>query len=264
MVAIGVGAPMRQPNDHLQNVRRHYDNMPPGNPYVTLAPGDMGGRKSQYVSAVFDAAVLPLIRTPRRKRILDFGCGPGALLRQMSQSADEVIGVDISTGMLERAASLCDGLNNVKLLHTDGCHLGLPDEYVDLVTAREVLCYLPDDELSVALAELHRATRTGGEFIWVEQVSNDPHWQKHPEAPHCFKRNPRSIVDFATAAGWMVESQRVIRTPRFPWIYPIWLGLFPSSTIPYFARKEVAIHSYSLKCPRRWWNALFRLRKPVQ
>lgn len=256
---------MPEADDHVSEVSRLYDSLAINGPYGTLAPGNKGGRKAEYVAAVFDAALLSsLAAESRHGRILDFGCGTGIFTRQAARVADEVVGIDVSTGMLTQAESICSGLKNVRLLHTDGHHVPLADACVDAVVAREVLCYVPDAQLPHVLAEIRRVTVPRGRFLWLEQVSDDPFWQRHAKAPNLVKRSPRSIRDAARAAGWVVEAEHVVRTPRFPWIYPIWLGIVPRSLIPDLARREVAFHSRRPeRHRRRWWNSLFELRNPA-
>jgi len=245
-------------------VAAHFDSLAANGPYATLAPSNKGGHKGEYVAAVFDAALLPCLQ-PREalERVLDFGCGTGIFTRQVAAHACEVIGIDVSSGMLEQAARACDGLANVRLLHTDGAHVPLTDGCVDMVVARETLCYVPDTQIAALLGEILRVTKSGGKLLWLEQVSDDPRWQYHPRAPHLVKRSPSSLRSIAQQAGWQIESEQVVRTPRFPWIYPVQAKLVPRLLMQQLARWEVAIHSRLPHASRRWWDALFVLRKPT-
>lgn len=255
---------MKSDGVNYSKVAAHYDTLATGGPYATLAPHNKGGRKSKYVAAVFDAALLPHLESCAiLDRVLDFGCGTGIFTRQAAAHSREVVGIDVSAGMLEEAARVCDGLSNVRLLHTDGSRIPLPDDCVDMVIARETLCYVPDPQISTLLREILRVTRPGGVFLWLEQVSNDPRWQRHPRAPHLIKRSPDSILSLAHETGWRTESKHVVRTPRFPWIYPVQFGLVPRSLTNLLARWEVVIHEKLPRHSQRWWNALFVLRKPA-
>jgi ubiquinone/menaquinone biosynthesis C-methylase UbiE len=100
------------------------------------------------------------------KRILDIGCGPGEMIRDLSARNCEVCGVDISAGMLEVARQNLhteEGSNSVFL----GCgnieSLGFRDKTFDGVVCAGVVEYLEDDAL--ALGELNRVLRTGGTMI---------------------------------------------------------------------------------------------------
>lgn len=253
-------------DEHIRRVSNHYDRLAANGPYGTLAPHNRGGRKSEYVAAVFDVALLnPLAQGAPYQRILDFGCGTGIFTRKAAAIADEVVGMDISAGMLEQAEAVCRGLPNVRLMRTDGSHIPLPDQSVDVVTTREVLCYVPDAQLLHLLAELRRVTRPGGRFLWLEQVSENPDWQHNPQAPNLVKRSSDTIRKAASDSGWKVLDERIVRTPRFPWIYLVWFGLLPRRVIPTLARWEVNLHGCLPKwhLPYRWWNGLFELRNPA-
>lgn len=253
-------------DEHIQRVSSHYDRLAANGPYATLAPHNKGGRKSEYVAAVFDSALLmALIKDGPYRRILDFGCGTGIFTRKAAGIADEVVGIDISKGMLEQAKTVCRGLANVHLMRTDGCHVPLSDQSVDVVIMREVLCYVPDAQLPGILVELRRITQPGGRFLWLEQISEDPHWQWHPHSPNLVKRSSEAIRKATKDSGWEMLDERIVRTPRFPWIYPVWFGLVPRCLIPKLAHLEVSLHAHVHKQlrPRRWWNALFELRNPA-
>jgi ubiquinone/menaquinone biosynthesis C-methylase UbiE len=257
---------MPEIDQHTEQVTRHYDRLSANGPYGTLAPHNRGGRKSEYVAAVFDAALLgPLVNGGPHQVVLDFGCGTGIFTRKIAAIAREVVGMDVSAGMLVQAKSVCSGLDNVRLLRTDGRQTDLPDQYVDVIVVREVLCYVRDADLRDVLSELRRVAKPGGRLLWLEQSSNHPHWQRHPQAPHLVKRSPQEIRQAAEDSGWKVHSERIVRTPRFPWIYPVWLGMVPRRLIPTLARWEVDLHAsaHGHRYPRRWWDALFELQKPA-
>lgn len=255
---------MNEANQHIKAVSEHYDKLAANGPYGTLAPHNRGGRKSQYVAAVFDSALLASLDSQSTGRILDFGCGTGLFSSKAAAFADEVVGVDVSEGVLTQAKLVCRGLANVCFAHMDGTHIPLPNGSVDVVIAREVLCYVPDAQLPQMLKEIRRVTKPGGRFLWLEQVSRTAFWQRHPDAPDLVKRDPGSIHAMAESSGWNVQSETVVRTPRFPWIYPVWFGLVPRRLIPVLAHWEVTLHSRRSRPSgmRRWWNTLFELRNP--
>lgn len=255
-------ASMRTESEHYRSVIKHYDRLANHGPYGTLAPHNKGGRKSEYVAAVFDAALLPLIAGAGRKAyFLDFGCGTGIFTRKVAPYMQHVAGVDVSGKILEVACRVCADLSNVSLHLTDGERLPFEDCSFDWVAAREVLCCVPDDRLAVVLAEICRVLKPGGRFMLLEQVSDNPYWQYHPLS-RSVKRAPATLRQFAEEAGFYIGDEFMVRTPRFPWIYPIWLGLVPRTFIPWLARLEVAWHRRSHIHPRRWWNMVFVLVKP--
>lgn len=253
---------MDNQSQHYAGVASHYDRLAENGPYATLAPHNRGGRKGEYVAAVFDAAITNAMQchTPCES-LLDFGCGTGIFTRRAATMTPQVVGVDVSARILAVAAQLCRDLPNVTLLLTDGEHLALPDHAFDCIVAREALCHVADERLPIVLAEIYRVLKPGGYFYWLEQVSDNPFWQRHSNAPLLVKRAPVSLRHFAEQAGLTIISESVVRTPRFLWIYPIWFGLVPRAWIPRLAKWEVAWHRRFGLGSRRWWNALLVLRK---
>lgn len=88
-------------------------------------------------------------------KILDVGCGTGALLGELSKYGD-VRGLDFSP----LAISFCKerGLNNVD--QGDATNIKYQDDTFDLVLALDILEHIPDDKK--ALFEIHRVLKPGG------------------------------------------------------------------------------------------------------
>jgi SAM-dependent methyltransferase len=99
------------------------------------------------------------------KRVLDFGCGAGKLLRHFLAEAErcEFIGCDIDEPSIEwlrehfsppLSVFVCDEKPGVPL----------PDEHVDLALAMSVFTHLTD-HWAGWLLEIHRVLRPGGRFV---------------------------------------------------------------------------------------------------
>jgi SAM-dependent methyltransferase len=94
------------------------------------------------------------------QRVLDVGCGPGALVRLLARRGCQVVGVDADPAMVARAEELAAGLPGAEF--RQGSLLALPfaaDEF-DLVTATNVIFLLP--EPLAGLREMQRVCRPGG------------------------------------------------------------------------------------------------------
>lgn len=248
--------------DHYRGVAQQYDQLARHGAYGTLAPDNRGGRKGEYVARVFDAALLPRIRAGHFDSLLDFGCGTGIFARQAAGLVRLLAGVDVSPGILDVAAHVCEGLGNVTLAHTDGEHLSFAAGSFDCIVAREVLCYVPDDRLAAVFTELHRVLKPGGRFFVIDQVSDTPYWQRYPGTPRQVKRSPAALRDCAVQCGFTLVEQSLVRTPRFPGIYLAWWGLVPRALIPALARLEVRWHRFGPRPSRRWWDDLFLFERP--
>ena len=107
------------------------------------------------------------------ERVLDVGCGPGDLLREMARRRPgwgALVGFDLSPGMAHRAAELAEGLppglsdrDLVCFFVGDAQALPFPEACFDVVMARHVLPYVGD--IGRAVAEAARVLRPGGTFV---------------------------------------------------------------------------------------------------
>jgi SAM-dependent methyltransferase len=93
--------------------------------------------------------------------ILDYGCGYGRLSVELKRAGyRNVIGMDFSTEMIERARAACPDLD---FEVTEGSSLRLQSQTIDAVLLFAVLTCIPSDHAQQALvAEIARVLRPGG------------------------------------------------------------------------------------------------------
>ena len=101
--------------------------------------------------------VLDLLRPQAGERILDLGCGDGALTERIAAAGAQVVGIDPSAEMI--AAARARGLDVQQL---DARALPFEHEF-DAVFTNAALHWIP--ELDVVLAGVHRALRPRGRFV---------------------------------------------------------------------------------------------------
>ncbi|TDD51482.1 class I SAM-dependent methyltransferase [Saccharopolyspora elongata] len=102
-----------------------------------------------------------LRQVPQRcSRVLDVGCGTGALVRQLVERVEFVDGVDVSAEMIDQASARTSA-TNVRWLRGDvlDADLDLHPEGYDAVTALSSLHHMP---LRPGLARLASLLRPGG------------------------------------------------------------------------------------------------------
>jgi SAM-dependent methyltransferase len=99
-----------------------------------------------------------------RRTALDFGAGVGRVSRALASRFESVLGLDVSTSMVDQARGHCADHANVTFVVADGSTLaGLPAGGFDLVYSRWVLQHLPStDHLRETLRSLARVVAPGG------------------------------------------------------------------------------------------------------
>ena len=101
--------------------------------------------------------VLDLLAPRPGERILDLGCGDGALTAKIAASGAEVVGIDSSPSMVEAARAL---ELNVQLMNGEV----LPfDAEFDAVFSNAALHWVRNQD--AMLAGVHRALKPGGRFV---------------------------------------------------------------------------------------------------
>lgn len=100
--------------------------------------------------------------------LLDWGCGIGRVAAALSGQAGDILGVDLSAGMIDQARARCAGLANVRLLVTDGGPLARPDASVDAILAVDSLPFLVRSGPATVdrqFADFARLLRPGGHLL---------------------------------------------------------------------------------------------------
>jgi SAM-dependent methyltransferase len=89
------------------------------------------------------------------RSILDFGCGVGRLLLPFAKIAEDVVGLDVSTSMLQEARRNCDerGVRNVRLLASDDTLSALSGSF-DLIHSCIVFQHIPVERGRVIFSKL--------------------------------------------------------------------------------------------------------------
>lgn len=101
--------------------------------------------------------------------VLDVGCGPGYLTREIARSVapdGHAIGIDTSQPMLDVALERCRDLANVEFRHGDATALPFEDASVDVAAVVQVYLFVP--ALERAFAELARVLKPGGHAVVVD------------------------------------------------------------------------------------------------
>jgi trans-aconitate methyltransferase len=113
-------------------------------------------RNARFVSDL-GSPVVELLAPQAGERILDLGCGDGALTRRLAEFGCEVVGVDSSAAQIEAARKL--GLDAHVM---NGEELSFCEEF-DAVFSNAVLHWIK--RADPMLAAVYRSLRPGGRFV---------------------------------------------------------------------------------------------------
>jgi ubiquinone/menaquinone biosynthesis C-methylase UbiE len=116
---------------------------------------------------------------PARKniRVLDIGCGNGALLAALSDRIGSAAGVDESAAMLERARNRTSSRANLEFKTVAGPLLPFSDGEFDVVISLMSFRYLDWDPL---MREVKRVTKGGGILLVVDMVTDPVKSREYP------------------------------------------------------------------------------------
>lgn len=124
-------------------------------------PGQSWSARQYAENASFVPAlgqdVLALLAVSSGERILDLGCGDGALTERIARQGAEVLGVDASEAMVEAARA-----RGVNAQRTDAYQLPF-DQQFDAVFSNAALHWMLDPQ--TVLAGVKRALKPGGRFV---------------------------------------------------------------------------------------------------
>lgn len=123
------------------------------------------------VNQARNPAADPLIEalSPRLgDRVLDVGCGSGQFAVAIAPLVAQVVGVDLTPAMLDRARAqqAQAGVANVEWLQADSAALPVADGAFDIVVSRSMLHHAADP--GATLAEMRRACAPGGRMAVLD------------------------------------------------------------------------------------------------
>jgi SAM-dependent methyltransferase len=156
-----------------------------------------------------------LLGDVRGRRVVEVGCGAAAISRWLATENAQVVGVDLSAGMLRHAQLAAERSGvRVPLVQCDATALPFPDAWFDLAcTAFGAVPFVTDS--ARLMRELFRVLRPGGR--WAFSVTHPMRWiflddpdERGLVAVHSyFDRTPYVEYDHTGAATY-VEHHRTV------------------------------------------------------
>jgi SAM-dependent methyltransferase len=166
-------------------------------------------RLGRSVEGLAGAAEWPALRAMlpdlRDLKVLDLGCGFGWFCRwAREQGATQVLGLDVSEKMLERARAATADVG-ISYARVDLELVELLEASVDLTYSSLALHYIKD--LEKLLAKIHRALVPGGYLVFSTE---------HPI--YMAPRHPEWLIDADGRKTWPIDNYRVEGSRKTDWL----------------------------------------------
>lgn len=142
-------------------------------------------------------------------RLLDIGCGNGALLAHLAPHLARGYGVDASAGMLAMAQRRNAEVAHLSFHQIHGPELPLPDASVDVVTSLLSFRYLDWDPL---MNEIKRVLVPGGRLLIVDMVAAPVGLR---DVPAYVKSKRAQLTHWFANRGFKQKLATLVRDPRW-------------------------------------------------
>ena len=136
--------------------------------------------------------IMKLIGDIQGKVVVDAGCGNGYLCKLLaSESAKQVIGIDLSRGMLENSSKRVENQSNISLVEANLVDVPLGTETIDAIVSITVLSNIPNYQQ--VFKQWGRILKIGAPLVFATL---------HP----CFSgNNSRSVRLENGCVAWQIE-----------------------------------------------------------
>lgn len=168
--------------DILNNHKKKWDNLARENDRYYVRSVDHEQTDQEYEESGSknvkdfienDSIIKEFLIPLHEKNILEIGCGSGRITKTLSKVFRQVVAIDISRTMLEKAEQFV-GSKNVTYVESDGANVPVIPECVDLAFSYIVYQHFPSEEaVAKSFSGVWRALKPGG--IFKVQIRGEPH-----------------------------------------------------------------------------------------
>ncbi|KAK4443274.1 Demethylmenaquinone methyltransferase [Podospora aff. communis PSN243] len=156
--------------------------------------------------------VLSELEPLKPAKIVDVGCGPGKpVCSSFAEAGHDVLGTDISSGMLEEAQKNVPG---AKFQKVNTLEFHPPDASFDAVVFMfSLLIDVTKDDIRAAIANMYRIVKPGGVFVYstvaIEGEKVDIVWMGRPM--NVSSLSPEEVVDTIKKVGFEVVKHEEVK-----------------------------------------------------
>lgn len=156
------------------------------------------------------------------KKVLEVGCGTGLFTQGIANSNNQVVALDISSELVEKAKKRTSE-NKIKYIIGDACNTGFSDKSFDYIIGSSVLHHL---DLDKALLEFRRLLKPRGGIIFTEPNMLNPQIAIQKNIPF-IKHFAGDSPDETAFVRWMLSHKlkkygfRQIEIIPFDFLHPL-------------------------------------------
>jgi len=139
-------------------------------------------------------------------RVLDVGCGPGVMVKEIAGKGHRVFGMDYSYNMIQKAEARCNVHKRLNLVFLQGDIESLPfkESVFDVILCLGVVSYLKSEQK--ALQEMSRVLKSGGTLIL--SILNRTSLTKWLDPSAFVRRKINKILDNKVVKSYFIPSLR--------------------------------------------------------
>lgn len=210
-------------------------------------------RKNYYIHSLHLQILRKGLRRVHKGNILDFGCGTGRVSRWLASNGWNVLGLDISGGMIAKARELSMQTSGIAYQEFDGLNIPAGNSEFEAVITVYVLQYAVRniDLLSSIAGELSRVLKPGGSVICIEITDNQ-----------LFTSD--KYIDVFNSAGFRLIHQEPVRQKFDRFMYQAEKESIPMYFIPLLGRLgnlECRVRNLLGKMKPDWHDHLYIFKK---
>ena len=156
-------------------------------------------------------------RMPHGGVVADLGCGPAYDGLRLAGNGLQVVGIDLSEGMLDVAAEHLD----VQLVQADLRALPIASNHLDGIWNVASMLHVPEQDTQAVLTEFRRVMKPSGSLVLVTALGDVSRHEAVPyasdESRWFVYRNPVALKAQMRDAGFVIQHEEEVRGSRRWW-----------------------------------------------